>query len=347
MSETKRCSSGEKCKSFNGPIQSRNSFAKNRSQADGLNSTCRECKSYKVVYRRANLEKRKHIDYFRSLSVSTEREKYIFELYTKQDRTMQYVKSITLMPFQNIVELIIGKFQIQKCLNGDNCVNGDPIQTVNSFGKDKSRPTGLSTFCKSCVKRRIRSQETERLQQKSIREFAKFDAFDHQISYAEDTRRDPDNPDLLYVRCYNHKCTKWYNPTVLQVRNRVIALEGQGRSISTTCNFYCSQGCKDDCPVFGVKIRKPISHNVDYQRIQATVRRFKINMNGEPSYCEICNRTIDSSGLILHHKYPVVIYRMFEADLDNLIWVCDECHKKAHQKDGCTYHELSEPLSSC
>jgi len=349
--DIKKCSAGDKCKSFNGAFQSRKSFVNNSNYPDGLNPTCRECKSYYSVYKRANQKKKNRIDYFRSLKTVEEREDYIYDLYVNQNYTIRDIKSITLFTFEYVSDLIINKFGIQRCLNGHNCVNPNgPLLDINNFGRDNYRSIGFSTICKTCVQKKCKSDNSKLSHKKSLEKFATFDIFAAKVNFADYVRRDPDNSDLMQVQCYNHKCNKWFNPTVAQVQYRYAALIGRGRSVSTACNFYCSQNCKNVCPVFGVKARELISVNTndkEYQRIQSEVRKFKINIEGEPDCCEICGIIANVSDLILHHKYPVAIDHILEADLDNLIWVCIDCHKKAHQKDGCGYYELTEMRSAC
>lgn len=348
--DIKKCSSGDNCKSFNGEFQSRSSFANNSTYPDGLNPTCKECKSYYCVYKKASQEKKNQIDYFRSLKTVEERENYIYELYVIQEYTMQDIKTITLFAFQDVVDLIVNKFQIQRCANGKTCVNKEgSLQKIDEFGRDRSRPTGFSTICLSCVKVKQRSSNYKQSHKKTLQKFANFDTFASKIYYAEEIRRDPEHSELLQVKCYNHKCGKWFNPTTLQVRNRIMSLNGLARSITTACSFYCTQECKDSCPSFGIKAKDLISSNnsEDYQRMQAEVRKFKIEVEGEPDHCDICGVFANLSDLILHHKYPVATDHIFEADLDNLIWVCKGCHSNAHHKDGCGYYELSEMKNAC
>ena len=73
-----------------------------------------------------------------------------------------------------------------------------------------------------------------------------YNTYAHQISYAESTRRDPKNEDLLQVKCAY--CDKWYNPRTTSIIQRIGALEGKR---SGKQRLYCSEECKQLCPTFG------------------------------------------------------------------------------------------------
>lgn len=49
---------------------------------------------------------------------------------------------------------------------------------------------------------------------------------------------------------------------------------------------------------------------------------------------------LNQNDLILHHVIPVGIEYIFEADLDNLVFVCFDCHIEIHQKDGCKIQDI-------
>jgi len=76
---------------------------------------------------------------------------------------------------------------------------------------------------------------------------ALFDKLHDKIEYAEEVRRDPNNNELLQVKCSYNECEHWFNPNHSQVICRIKALEGR---IKGEARFYCSQECKDGCPVY-------------------------------------------------------------------------------------------------
>ncbi|UCE08317.1 MAG: hypothetical protein JSW07_09970 [bacterium] len=72
-----------------------------------------------------------------------------------------------------------------------------------------------------------------------------YDAAVQYLEKAEKIRRDPAEPDVLQARC--NKCGKYFRPTRRAVGIRIMALNaadgGEGR-------LYCSEKCKQECPVF-------------------------------------------------------------------------------------------------
>ena len=53
---------------------------------------------------------------------------------------------------------------------------------------------------------------------------ALYNTYVNQISYVEATRCDPENEELLQIKCAY--CGKWFNPTTASVKNRIAALNG-------------------------------------------------------------------------------------------------------------------------
>lgn len=53
--------------------------------------------------------------------------------------------------------------------------------------------------------------------------------------------------------------------------------------------------------------------------------------------CQICN---SENKIQCHHIKPSVKNPIEDADMDNCITLCKECHKKIHSKEGCKYHQL-------
>jgi 5-methylcytosine-specific restriction endonuclease McrA len=79
----------------------------------------------------------------------------------------------------------------------------------------------------------------------------------------------------------------------------------------------------------------------DFKRIQSELRDCFLKSKN-PDRCELCGEKLEQKDLILHHITPVADNYMFEADPDNLIFVCKDCHTKLHQKDGCQIGQLRD-----
>lgn len=79
---------------------------------------------------------------------------------------------------------------------------------------------------------------------------ANYNYYLDELNIFEEVRQDPDNPELIQVRCFNSNCKRWFNPTNLQVYNRIHAFrENLGKNFLQK-NFYCSEECKDLCPAY-------------------------------------------------------------------------------------------------
>ena len=156
---------------------------------------------------------------------------------------------------------------------------------------------------------------------------AKYDTFAHQISWCEDVRRDPKNDKLLQVKCYESGCKKWFNPTNLQVINRLQALD---MVWSGESHFYCSQRCKNRCSIYYQK-DYPIGHKPDYSReLQKPLR--SLVMKRDNNECQRCG---SKKNLICHHIELVRCNPIMSADTENCIMLCKDCHDSAHSQRGC------------
>lgn len=64
----------------------------------------------------------------------------------------------------------------------------------------------------------------------------------------EKIRKDPECLLLLQVKCAY--CNQWFRPTYNQYRCRQLVLDGIADH-DGECRFYCSEGCKLSCPIYG------------------------------------------------------------------------------------------------
>lgn len=164
-----------------------------------------------------------------------------------------------------------------------------------------------------------------------------YDTYEKHISYAEETRRAPDNNEILEVRCAY--CGEWLKPTLNQMWHRITALNGKCKTPGAENRFYCSKGCKQDCPVFGA-VERPKGLNPDKTRPgQSEFREMVLERDNYT--CQICGHH-DPCGefLVAHHVDPVACNPIESMDVDNGVTLCNDCHQHAHNLPGCSTSEL-------
>ncbi len=147
-----------------------------------------------------------------------------------------------------------------------------------------------------------------------------------------------DNPkkhgtDTLIVRC--KYCKKHFKPNCHSVENRIRALNGEF-STGSEYNFYCSTECKKKCPSY--KSHGAIKANS--KRDAAYSKQAKeIALELADNRCEICG---SEDNLECHHIIPVKVSPVESFDVDNIIILCDSCHKKrGHSDRECTTGHLA------
>ncbi len=143
---------------------------------------------------------------------------------------------------------------------------------------------------------------------------------------------------VLLVRC--KFCKELFIPNFSQVNSRVQALDGKATS-GTENNFYCSDECKDKCPVYK---KHSTESGIKYQRDQSFIKQANEMALSRAEYkCEICDST---EQLNVHHIKPVKTNILEIYDLDNLIVLCSGekgCHHKyGHSDRECTTGYLAK-----
>lgn len=125
----------------------------------------------------------------------------------------------------------------------------------------------------------------------------------------------PKNEDgFLTIVC--KLCKKRFHPTRLQVYSRELAINTPGREGS----FYCSNECKQSCPLYRKSVSDKDSFQIDHQlmyQVKKEARKRAKHM------CEICN---EKKQLKVHHINPIKISPLEAYDLENLIVLCHDCH---------------------
>jgi hypothetical protein len=158
---------------------------------------------------------------------------------------------------------------------------------------------------------------------------AKYDLYVHRIEPIEHCRRNDTNTELLEVKCTY--CGRWFIPNPYQVHRRIIGINTNGINA-----FYCSNGCKKECPMFRkVEFYKGRS-GYGSREVQPQLRQLVFAR--DQYTCQKCGSLVS---LHCHHIEPVSSNPIESADVDNAITLCKVCHKGVHTLLGCGYLELN------
>jgi len=161
---------------------------------------------------------------------------------------------------------------------------------------------------------------------------AKYKTYSDILNLYEDTKLADDGISLL-IKC--KLCNNWFSPSNTEVRNRINAINGNIVSLGIENNFYCSERCKNMCSLYGMRFNSSI-YDIDDQRpLQSSLRA--VVLERDNFICQACGAI---ERLVCHHIDPVKNNPIESADADNCVTLCIDCHKEAHQKDGCGYGEL-------
>jgi hypothetical protein len=167
--------------------------------------------------------------------------------------------------------------------------------------------------------------------------YANYDLYVDDISFCEETRRNKDNPHILEVRC--SYCGKWYPPKTMDVVNRKLKID---RDLA---KFYCSDECKDLCPIFGQALY-PKGHinNNKLPTVEVSPELRKMVFLRDNYECQKCG---SPNSLECHHIQGKAQNPILANDVSNCITFCKECHLKIHQTiPGCSYYDLRRPSCS-
>jgi hypothetical protein len=157
-----------------------------------------------------------------------------------------------------------------------------------------------------------------------------YDDYCEKLCQFEEIRRNPENENLLQIKCTY--CNKFHNPERHQIFSRIAWFEGRSKNEG---RFYCSESCKNNCPIFG-QVLYPRDHGIATSReVQSELR--KMCFERDNWTCQICSLT---ENLHCHH-YEGIQYNPIEsADLDMVITLCYDCHHKVHSVIGCRMIDL-------
>jgi len=154
------------------------------------------------------------------------------------------------------------------------------------------------------------------------------------FSKIEEMRYNPDKPEEkeIQVHCKNHNCPNskekggWFTPTYIQLRSRIEQIEYLEKD---NCYFYCSDECKQSCPLYG--LRSDPFKEIEKSYTSEEINIWKKTVLEQDNYkCQKCGT---SNNLHCHHIKPVKTHPHMALDPDNGIVLCEQCHYKyGHQK---------------
>jgi len=128
---------------------------------------------------------------------------------------------------------------------------------------------------------------------------------------------------IIEVQC--KLCKRWFHPTPTQIQERIRALCYGSDGLY----FYCSDECKDICPLYRLNPSHFLSDNTErlytdaeYQTFRKEVFRRQKEQFGY-NFCERCETEKD---LQVHHEKPQKTHPGMALDPDNGIILCIECH---------------------
>jgi 5-methylcytosine-specific restriction endonuclease McrA len=163
------------------------------------------------------------------------------------------------------------------------------------------------------------------------------------FSKIEEMRYNPDKPGEkeIQVHCKNHLCENskerggWFAPSFSQLAERIRQLESPDGN-EGSC-FYCSQECKDICPIYKsqgslhIEIKRPYTQE-EYNQFREYV------LHRDNYECQYCEEKAEH----IHHERPQKLEPFFSLDPD-LAWsVCKSCHYKYGHKDECSTSQLAK-----
>lgn len=197
-------------------------------------------------------------------------------------------------------------------------------------GKDR-----LSAVCKTCGKTFYHRPSENRIFCSNYclykhRFEEKYKSCVEQIGFAVEVRRNPQGKLLIEVKCAY--CGKWHNPKGQTLNSTVCGTKFHHYD----AKFYCSEGCKEACPVFNQKDYPKGFKVASSREVSPDLRHMCLERDGWK--CQKCGKS--EPPLHCHHIEGATQNKMISNDIDNVITLCKSCHKEIHKQEGCKYHEL-------
>lgn len=188
----------------------------------------------------------------------------------------------------------------------------------------KNTPETLKKMSESALKLGFRVKDKETWRRNRTRKVDYYMKKYPLFAKIEPMRQSPDEPWRVQVRC--KKCGDWFTPSTSQLSNRIKAIENMGSDLQY---FYCSDACKGECPLYGLRadlaIREPKKGAPAYRRSELSI--WAEHVLDRDKKCLRCGST---KNLNAHHLLPRSTHPEYALDPDNGIVLCNACHGMAH-----------------
>ena len=183
---------------------------------------------------------------------------------------------------------------------------------------------------------REKAKEYHEKNKEAIKEYnnsyASFTTYAERLTVDENPI-DDGNGYMLVLCTY---CGKYFHPTINAVKNRIAALLGQ---VEGECRLYCSDGCKDACPVFHQNKWPKGFKPATSREVDPLIRQMCLAKDNYT--CQECGATTEEAELHCHHWIGATAFPAFANDVDYTTTFCKECHIWIHSMiDGCLYDEM-------
>jgi len=232
--------------------------------------------------------------------------------------------------------------------NLKNCFSEETLEKMRNAKKDYN-PWNKGTAKKKKLKTKEEISYSLSISQKlTISQYQeKYPTF----AKVEEMRYEPGKEDekVIQVHCKNHKCKNskeqagWFTPLNHdQFIYRAYAIEkNEGNSY-----YYCSDKCKEECPLYGKRITELIKedqiragHLEDpwYKSTEYQIWREQV-FELDNSKCVWC----EEPATIAHHILPQKTHPELSLDPENGLSCCQKCHYKYGHKEECSTGNLSK-----
>ena len=161
-------------------------------------------------------------------------------------------------------------------------------------------------------------------------------------------RYDPNKPieeKIIQVHCKNHNCehskekSGWFTPELNAISTRAGQLTYPDGSDGAY--FYCSDECKNQCPLFNLRGDPFRTKELPYTPKE--YETYKIEVLKRDNY--ICHFCGEQQATIVHHTRPQKLEPFFSLDPDYGISVCKECHHFIHRSGSeCSNGKLANTI---
>jgi hypothetical protein len=129
------------------------------------------------------------------------------------------------------------------------------------------------------------------------------------------------------VQCKCSYCKEYFIPTRKQLHHRISSLSGDHGGES---RLYCSDKCKQQCPIFYKQKHSGISKSNTSRSVQPELKQ--IVLERDNNKCQRCDST---TNLHCHHITGVEVNPVESSDIDNCITLCYTCHSRVHSSGQC------------